>query len=685
MESYFFIPTNSLNFNNILASESISPRAFYEKRGFGFKRSESVEANPFLNSLLAYSKIPEFEIYGTEREEFPLYIGIPKKYIEENSVFKFGDLVLYRIPKVVYINWIECFFVVNTLEERKKLIAGTKRSLEVKNSNEYQNRIYLLGETQIDKIKWSESIINNIQDISTFPYDELERERNNNRIKGLVYGYAAGWIRETSPELIESKNYFREFINTFSVLINEFSQFSHGKINKLPHDSERNIQREINELRGLQQKIKTLLSTIENNSLENEISESFSLNDVEIQFIKEHSYKEGGISLYQLVENFLKTKHPEVLSISDLLDILNSFATEFLNQPSQYKLNQLKERLNTDKTMIQKKFNEIENQHARENVYDEIPFKASDFQESLEFNFSDLNKIENDYLNVILCELIQYVEISSSDEISQNLKSILTKIGKTVKTIENHGEDDHRYLQNLYKGITTVGLPFKISETDKISLQALAFVLSRHSDIEKLHDYMVKNKFFNFRYAYMIWGILYGYANLSKVQLAPIAANLDLPTTLAEFSASLSGQSSLSSVKIDKYLNSEDVSERPLKTVNWDYSDTPGSEKQKAQSQISFKDAKEEIKSENSFESLIQSEFQDHPDWLDVIMESYEKASNDNTVIFVDNDTIVSNFQNHLLKEKSNKASERLKGFGNKKIEAATKTLEIFLSRKTDS
>ena len=38
-----YIPTSTLNFNNILSSESISPKAFYAIRGFGYSRWQEVE------------------------------------------------------------------------------------------------------------------------------------------------------------------------------------------------------------------------------------------------------------------------------------------------------------------------------------------------------------------------------------------------------------------------------------------------------------------------------------------------------------------------------------------------------------------------------------------------------------------------------------------------------------------
>lgn len=44
-----YIPTCTLNFNNILATESISPAGFYNRRGFGNKRYYKVQANDFNN------------------------------------------------------------------------------------------------------------------------------------------------------------------------------------------------------------------------------------------------------------------------------------------------------------------------------------------------------------------------------------------------------------------------------------------------------------------------------------------------------------------------------------------------------------------------------------------------------------------------------------------------------------
>lgn len=72
----FYIPISSLNFNNIIATESISSKSFYQNRKFGYKRFYNVKPNPFEDILLGYSKIPNFHIDDTDLDDYPLVIEV---------------------------------------------------------------------------------------------------------------------------------------------------------------------------------------------------------------------------------------------------------------------------------------------------------------------------------------------------------------------------------------------------------------------------------------------------------------------------------------------------------------------------------------------------------------------------------------------------------------------------------
>lgn len=52
----YYIPTTTLNLNNILSSESISPKAFYAARGFGYSSWESIPENDVDNAIILYGQ-----------------------------------------------------------------------------------------------------------------------------------------------------------------------------------------------------------------------------------------------------------------------------------------------------------------------------------------------------------------------------------------------------------------------------------------------------------------------------------------------------------------------------------------------------------------------------------------------------------------------------------------------------
>ena len=69
-----YIVTNSLNIENILSTESISPASFYVQRRFGYKTFEQIKELTKFPPILLFSEMPSFEITDSEREAYPMVI-----------------------------------------------------------------------------------------------------------------------------------------------------------------------------------------------------------------------------------------------------------------------------------------------------------------------------------------------------------------------------------------------------------------------------------------------------------------------------------------------------------------------------------------------------------------------------------------------------------------------------------
>lgn len=59
-----------------MATESISPAGFYNRRGFGNKRYYKVQANDFNNVIMLYSKFPQYQVENGDIENGAMVIEI---------------------------------------------------------------------------------------------------------------------------------------------------------------------------------------------------------------------------------------------------------------------------------------------------------------------------------------------------------------------------------------------------------------------------------------------------------------------------------------------------------------------------------------------------------------------------------------------------------------------------------
>lgn len=71
-----FIPTTTLNIDNILSTECIAPLAFYKGREYGYNQFYKIDCMPYSNVQLCFSKVPHFEINDIEHHSFPLVLEV---------------------------------------------------------------------------------------------------------------------------------------------------------------------------------------------------------------------------------------------------------------------------------------------------------------------------------------------------------------------------------------------------------------------------------------------------------------------------------------------------------------------------------------------------------------------------------------------------------------------------------
>lgn len=199
-----YIPTTTLNFNNILSSESISPKAFYERREFGYKRWTSIEENNSDNAIFLYDHLPIFERPDNGLEDHPLTVQV---VLDENQVKEIGNGIFYS-AKTIYLDpWHTRFTFQSELDERTTLSMSDSSS-ETKLLRLYRN----LMDIRKGEKKYNIPVEPDIK----LNEEEIYHDFTLNRIKGLLYGYYIGANMSLRKEDVEDIASMRELQDILS-------------------------------------------------------------------------------------------------------------------------------------------------------------------------------------------------------------------------------------------------------------------------------------------------------------------------------------------------------------------------------------------------------------------------------------------------------------------------------------
>ena len=186
-----YIPTSTLNFNNILSTESISPVSFYADRNFGYKRFTKVDPNNFENSIIAYSQIPEFHIEESELDDYPLIIEVSEDIITsmpEPTVV--NGIKIYQINETIYFHTNKTRLLFFSEEHKQICLIKSTPSIETKLIPIYEQRISLIT-SEHASFEWEKEYLKSIVDTGT-TFQHILNDKRLNAAKGFYFSYILG-------------------------------------------------------------------------------------------------------------------------------------------------------------------------------------------------------------------------------------------------------------------------------------------------------------------------------------------------------------------------------------------------------------------------------------------------------------------------------------------------------------
>lgn len=210
-----YIPTTTSNFGTFMATESISPKAFYAERRFGASRFVGVKPNALENRILLYEKCPIFDVDNSEGEHYPLIIEIdtqrlPEGTIQEEEGVFFADCTIYLSP------W-STRFIFQEEVARQDAMSRAERNVKCKLWPLYEKRCVIASEAKVECEAWKDT---HFTDREALSRDAISKDRKINKLKGCLYGYVLGKMKSVSEDGARLKSDARELERQVSSIAN---------------------------------------------------------------------------------------------------------------------------------------------------------------------------------------------------------------------------------------------------------------------------------------------------------------------------------------------------------------------------------------------------------------------------------------------------------------------------------
>ena len=457
----FYIPTTSLNFNNILSSESISPKAFYKNRSFGYGRWGSIPENPLDNSIVLYDCPFSFVRPVSEYEDHPLLIEI---HLEDNFTSTFVKVAehAFLCDKTIYLNPFTSRLLFFSEEDKNIALSMSEASIETKLLRLYLKKIQVVSNPNTCPIV-------ELREVQSLNYSEIEKDKKLNRMKGLLYGYYIGGLLSSSKEILVKLNATRQILNIYASILSSIDRTASPLQRKNLHELYQIIQPEIPLFKKLSGIIadKGLMDSIisiirgEYGSIRGEYNVDYLL----AQLTSQPTNPEAPNSVIEQTNNLIKNyefanrKAATRVRVTDKeISISNLRLSTLIND----KLSE------SDKGLFIAWINEVFSK-------DEYNGRTSTFKEQLSDNVT-----------------IKAKELFNSEWDSSTAKVILNDLRRHVRG----NEFNYSWEENIFS--------------------ALASVITKGDDWQKLLSFMQVKELTDYKLAFAIYGTLNGFANLPR-------------------------------------------------------------------------------------------------------------------------------------------------------------------------
>lgn len=488
-----FIATTTLNFDAIMATESLSPVSFYERRGFGISLFYPKASFQLKNSILLFDAFPHFKISDQEVEHRQMVIEIDDSNYPVGTFKKVKDndgFSVYQALSTLYISPLSCKIYFYTERDRATTLSKADSIIEAKYAlYKKLGVLEVVDSSLISYVSLNRTSLEGIVDSPDADYKAMDFDRRVDKAKGFLVSYMMGASKAISADSVRLLRLVKDIKNSvYSIGTKEKDVSSPAALASL-----RTLTAEAETLsRSMDQRKRE--ATMRVYAFLRKIGASEKLNGSSDDAILS-VFKEAGVygALYQKVNGPVSTFSIE----SCVAAALN--AEDDAKQEEAIQRMQAYARSITCGVDFSAKVDDLFAFDPDLRVIDckdeSLPVKSRENLNTLYNLFSGYNV--------------------SSAEIRTNRINYVVDAGEALG-IADGSQEEKDYFNALLDNLEHAAR-FDIMSTSDPILQALAgFMRSPDKDIDKMISSLVNSEVADPRAAYGLWGLFYGYSSIRK-------------------------------------------------------------------------------------------------------------------------------------------------------------------------
>lgn len=194
-----------------MSSESISPKAFYSMREYGYKTWHTVDENPLENSILLYEEMPVVRREVCDYDDYPMVIAVTVSD-DEVEDFSFTNIPgVWQYDKTLYLNPSNTTIFFDTEEHKRIALSKSESSAETKMVALYQPRMLCAQMTKHYDVSSCKDV-----DLCN---EAIIKDQRINKFKGFLYGYYIGAALSMDGRDVKKLNILNEIKNVFAAIL----------------------------------------------------------------------------------------------------------------------------------------------------------------------------------------------------------------------------------------------------------------------------------------------------------------------------------------------------------------------------------------------------------------------------------------------------------------------------------